>query len=191
MSKEIITPQDLLKDLEYARKIEDKRILVLYLDLHMEHFVERIYSRVRSTPIKLWERLCSIAKGDKGIRFKIKYLIQSGHLDPMFASIARLIYDLRCKLIHQLRPDESKLADWITNLQPSVKDDSGLIWQFLNKADPWVRLQLFAFPLITKLYHRLEKLSGRNPTVTIEFHINPEGTLVQMNLRKPRPGEQL
>lgn len=180
----IITPNELLLDLKRISSIGDVRILILYLDLYIEYFVNAIY-RIK---VKDEIRKCNTCGKYIETKFKdkINKLSDIGFIkkEHKHDEIIKIIYDLRCRLIHNLRPDINLLEREIQKHKPDIQETMPLMSKYWEKVDPWIKIQLMAFPPITALYQEYEKVCERHPEYTIRFLINPEATMVQMDLIK-------
>ena len=177
-----ITPNELLNDLKRISSTNDVRILILYLDLYMEYFVNAIYKK----KIKNETEKCNTCSRYIEIKFKDKVdklsdigLIKKEHKHD---EVIKIIYDLRCKLIHNLQPDFRWLKRKVQEHKPDIQERIPLISKYWDKTDPWIKIQLMAFPSVTALYQEHEKVCGRDPKYTIRFLINPEATMVKMEI---------
>lgn len=188
MSKgKLITPKELLRDLKDVQKmtktIMGKRLLLLYLDLYIDYFINRLYAeKIKELEIKGINISC--VKGEDKMKVKATHLviwgiIKNRDLKPIF-----LIHHLRCNLAHNLKPDLSKLEIKINKLPPDLKDPTGLMSAFLKKADPWDKIQLYAFPIIYHLYCYLKRVLGEDLDYKLEFYIAPNGLRVVPKLIK-------
>lgn len=182
-----ITPKELLKDLKNIQKkaktIMGKRLLLLYLDLYIDYFVNKLYAeKMRELEMKGINISC--IKGENKMKVKATHLVAWGiikktDLEPIF-----LVHDLRCNLAHNLKPDLSKLEIKINKLSPDLKDSIGLMSKFLKNADPWDKIQLYAFPTIYNLYRYLKKILGEALDYKLKFYITPNALKVAAELIK-------
>lgn len=185
MTKEsqTFTPQDLLKDLKYVREeAKNTRLLVLYLDLYVEYFVRAIYKKVRYGGFSVLDWLFRFLEGGDTVRFRVRYLARKAVIDEELVSPILLIYKLRCELVHNLRPDENLLRRWILQHKPPIEDPTGVIRKSFENLDPWEKIQIYLFPVVTRLYHCHEGLMGRKPKYTIAFQLNPKTFLIRMDI---------
>lgn len=177
-----VRPLDLSNDLKRINSLEDSRIVILYLNLYIEYFVNAICKvKFKEEVIK-----CEFCGNYKELKFKEKVskLTNLGFLNKenKHDEVVYLIYRLRNKLLHNLNPDIEELKSWIQEHEPDLKEKSPLVTNFLNNASPWVKIQLFAFPAIVKLYEKYEIEIGNKPKQTIIFEINPDGTVIAIKI---------
>jgi len=180
----IITPKELMDDLIKISSINDVRILILYLDLYIEYFINAIYKKKAKDKIQK----CNTCGRYIETKFKDKVdkLTDVGFIkkEHKHYEIIKIIYELRCKLIHDLRPDTELLERKIQEHKPDIQETIPLMNKYWENVNPWIKIQLMAFPSVTRLYQEYEKVCGRHPEYTIRFLINPEATIVQMELIK-------
>jgi hypothetical protein len=187
--KNEISPRNLFDVFNKFIQLKDERILILYIDLYIEYFIHKLYDEaLRQNRIILKRGLfskifdcCNKKVGSP--RTKIKILVKNKVIDPMFLEIILLIFKLRQELVHNLEPNKKLLEKWINDHKPPVEEIDGLITKFLNKADPWDKIQLFAFPAVFTLYKNLLILKKEKLPQYLEFHINPEATGIMIVLK--------
>lgn len=174
-NKEEVILNDLLEDLKYfqgnIKTVRQVRLLILSLDLYVEYFINKLYQE------KLEELKNSIdVENIKNINIKNKAthliiwkVVEKIYLDPIM-----LIYNLRCKLVHNLKPNINDLENKINKIKPAIEGDVGLISKFIKNADPWDKIQIYIYPTIVYLYRRLKEIRGEKVDYTINFYITPD-----------------
>ncbi len=180
----IITPKELLDDLKRISSINNIRVLILYLDLYIEYFINAIYEKKIKNKIKkcdTCDRYIETKFKDKVDKLSNIGLIKKEHKHD---EVIKIIYDLRCKLMHNLKPDIKSLENLIEKHRPDIQEKFPSVSVYWGKTDPWIKAQIMAFPAVTALYQEYENICGRHSDYTIRFLINPQATIVQMNLIK-------
>jgi len=187
----MITPEDLIGDINYARTIEDKRLMFLYFDLYIEHFIHTMYGEIKhkikhkKTFLKsIINFFCKKSISVASPKTKTNILIKHKFIDEMFSDIILLIFNLRHELIHNLKPNIKMIEKKINQHKPPIEDKLGLVKKFLDKASSWDKIQLYAIPTIVHLYQRLKKIRNEKIDYDMRFEINPEASWVQIVLLK-------
>lgn len=187
-----ITIKDLKNDLLRCQKLGEPRLLILFLDLYMEHFIHALYGKVEDKHISLARRILkNFLKHEKIVSVKTKAknlaewneLNKEPELNRGCLEVYLLIHKLRNELVHHLRPNTEKVEKWINNHEPIMDDPRGLVTKFFEKkANPWDKIQIYAFPAITHFYQRLEEASGKRADYTINFEITPQANAMRINI---------
>ena len=146
MSEEI-TPKELFEDVKYLQNLKDPRLLVLFLHLYTEHFINQIAKEKR---IKL-----------VGIMKKTRELVSKKVIDSDIFGIIELINDLRNQLIHNLRPDQKLLERWIENFEAPfnpAREDAPIALAEIKKFGIWEKIQIYSIPVVINLFKKLKEL---------------------------------
>lgn len=180
----IMTPHDLKTDLEKAEKSKDIRVMLLYVNLYNEYFINLLY---KSSVVEGEYDKCIKCQKYNAPKFKqqVDKLAQIGIVASEYShdTLIKLIFDLRNELAHQLNYDIDELskrfseAHWL-----GLVDDTNLISNFLNQATLWEKVKMAVFATVTTLYQKYETLNNRNPEQSIIFKINPEGTRSEIEI---------
>jgi len=184
----MITPEDLIKDINYARTIEDKRLMFLYFDLYVEHFVHALYGEIKykKTLFKsiidfFYKKRASVASPKTKARTLVKYRF----IDKMYLDIILLIFGLRNELVHNLRPDIGMIEQKINQHKPPIEGDKkGVIKNFLDKVSSWDKIQLYAIPTMVHLYQQLKKIRNEKIDYDMQFQLNPTADRIMVVLNK-------
>ena len=144
---EEITPKELFEDIKYIQELKDPRLLVLFLHLYIEHFINQVSREKR---IKA-----------AGIMKKTEELSSRKIIDKDLASIVDLINDLRNQLIHNLRPDQKLLERWINDFEAPFKparEDAPIVLSEIKKFGIWEKIQIYSIPVVINLFKKLKEL---------------------------------
>ena len=147
MRDEEITPKEFFEDVNYLQNLKDPRLLILFLHLYSEHFINQIAKEKR---IKL-----------AGIMKKTEELVLKKVIDPDVLGIIDLINDLRNQLIHNLRPDQKLLERWIENFEAPFKptrEDAQIAFSEIMKFGIWEKIQIYSIPVVINLFKKLKEL---------------------------------
>lgn len=162
MNKEI-TPKELFEDLNYFQSLKDARLLILFLHLYTEHFINEISKEKR------------IKKPN--IKEKAKELSAKGVIDKELVDIVDLIYDLRNQLVHNLRPDQKLLERWIEDFKPTInlsrEDGEDVFSKAINSTNAWGKIQIYTIPAIVNLFKKLREIQKRELDYDIQLEITP------------------
>lgn len=158
-----ITPEQLLNDMRYAQKLEDSRLIILFLHLHIEYFIRKLCKEKRIL-------------GRRPIKEQAKLLTETGVVEKPILGIIELVCDLRNELIHNLLPDLAQIERWIKDFNPAdIKFDASPILteekikEIVASTPPLSRLQLYTIPIIVQLYRRLKEV--RNEEIDFDIQI--------------------
>jgi hypothetical protein len=146
MSEEI-TPKELFEDVNYLQGLKDPRLLILFLHLYTEHFINQI---ARDKGVKI-----------AGIMGKTKELVSKNIIDSNLLGLVDLINDLRNKLIHNLRPDqkviERRINDFEAPFTP-LRADAPIVFGEIKKFGIWEKIQIYSIPVVINLFKKLKEL---------------------------------
>lgn len=174
-----ITPQQLFDDINRIKKTGDTRLLILFLHLYAEHFINKI----------------ALEKRVKGkIREKVKNLISQKIIDDDIYEIWDLLYDLRNRLVHDLRPDQKLLKRWIEDFKmpfrASRTDGADKIFlENLKQYSPWDRVQVYCIPAIINLFKKLKELRKEKLDYDIQIEWNTAMNLIGFKFVKIEENE--
>jgi len=159
-----INPEQLMKDLLYAQQLKDARILILFLHLYTEHFINLLCREKRIT--------C------RTYREKLQKLSEMNVILKEVVGIVELVYDLRIELVHNLRPESKLLERWIREHKPPIIYESAIspssIAEFnsaIENANPISKIQLLAIPAIVYLYKTLKMVRNEEIDYDMQIHL--------------------
>jgi len=195
MAKEVvqITPIKLLEELEYIKKdidtVHGKRLLVLIFHLYLEYFVNKIYDNKIKEFSKEQINVESIKKG--GLKTKATCLVVWKVIDKIYFDPISVVNDLRGELVHTLDPKIVKIEAGINKIIPDMADRSGLIAKFLEKSNPWEKLQAYIIPTIYYLYGVFLRVEGKENDYSAKFEINPNTSSLKIKFQALKLFEEL
>jgi hypothetical protein len=142
-----ITPKEFFVDLNYLQRLKDTRLLILFLHLYTEHFVNEISKEKR---VKI-----------KGLMKKVELLVSMKVIDSKLVEIIDLINDLRNQLIHNLKPDQKLLERWIEDFEAPftpLREDAPIVFDEIKKFGIWEKIQIYSIPVVINLFKKLKEL---------------------------------
>ena len=106
-------------------------------------------------------------------------MIEQKVIDTDLYEIWDLLYDLRNRLVHDLRPDQKLLERWIEDFKMpfrSTREDGvdNLFLENLKQYSPWDRVQIYCIPVIINLFKKLKELRKEKLEYDIEIHWNTQ-----------------
>ena len=181
MNENRFEPQDFIKDLKRIKPFKDNRVLILYCNLYIEHYVKLLYKKHKNDP-KIEE--CSMCKRKLTPSFmdKVKELSDVGLVDTnnKHQDLIIMVNKNRNIAGHELNFIETKIIEGITKtLSESQKvDPYGILEKVLKKITPWENLEISAVAVVTKLYQKNEEINGRKLQNRLIFMINEKHTKI-------------
>lgn len=147
--KSEISPQELLEDLQYFESLtpKDGRVLILLLELHLEHFIHKLAKEKQIKKEKFLD--------------KVDELNEQGIIQSDWCTVIRVVYKIRNRIVHNLRPNVDELEQLINEIEPTIEDAKPEFKEALSKSTAWSKIQLYTIPVIIHLYKTLMQVQNK------------------------------
>ncbi|NQU98420.1 hypothetical protein HQ533_03050 [Candidatus Woesearchaeota archaeon] len=137
----------------------DVRVLILYIDLYMEHYLLFICKKM----------------GVKGtLKERCKALLSKGVLEKRAYNLIKLIIDLRNKLVHSITVTIEDVNKKLENMELLFHTDNAELLKAVSSSNDWQKFHVYSVLLVAVLY----MIACEQCKIEPNYNIRPE---VKMN----------